>query len=45
MKWYQGVDPNIGQPSFLAFHCAVHYFLMLEDLEEAESSWETHGLF
>jgi hypothetical protein len=45
MKWYQGVDPNIGQPGFLAFHRAVRYFLMLEDLEAAESSWETHGLF
>jgi hypothetical protein len=33
IKWYQGVDPNIGQPSFLAFHRAVCYLLMLEDLK------------
>jgi hypothetical protein len=45
MKWYQGVDTNIGRPGFLAFHRAVRYFLMLEDLREAERSWETHGLF
>jgi hypothetical protein len=45
MKWYQGVDPNIGRPGFLTFHRAVRYFLMLEDLLEAERSWETHELF
>jgi hypothetical protein len=45
MKWYQGVDPNIGQPGFLSFHRAVRYFLMLEDLKEAQRSWETHPLF
>jgi hypothetical protein len=45
MKWYQGLDPNIGWPGFLAFHQAVGYFLMLEDLLEAKRSWETHELF
>jgi hypothetical protein len=37
LKWYQGVDPNIGRPGFLTFHRAVQYFLMLEDLLEAEN--------
>jgi hypothetical protein len=45
MKGYQGVDPNIGRHGFLTFHRAVRYFLMLEDLREAERSWETHELF
>jgi hypothetical protein len=45
MKWYQGLDPNISRLGFLAFHGAVQYFLMLEDLLEAERSWETHKLF
>ena len=45
MKWYQGADPNIGRPGFLVFHRAVRYFLQLEDLQDAERSWETHELF
>ena len=45
MKWYQGSDPNIGRPGFLVFHRAVRYFLQLEDLQDAERSWETHELF
>jgi hypothetical protein len=45
MKWYQGADPNIGRPGFLSFHRAVRYFLQLEDLLDAERSWETHELF
>jgi hypothetical protein len=36
MKWYQGVDPNIGRSGFLTFHCAVRYFLMLEDFTRSQ---------
>jgi hypothetical protein len=45
VKWCQGVDPNIGRPGFLVFHRAVRCFLMLEDLQEVEASWETHQAF
>jgi hypothetical protein len=45
MKWYQGADQNIGRPGFLSFHRAVRYFLQLEDLLDAERSWETHEMF
>jgi hypothetical protein len=41
MGWYQGSDPNIGTPSFLAFHRQVQYFLQIEDLKDMKQNWRT----
>jgi hypothetical protein len=38
MWWYQGLDPNIGTPAFLAFHRQVQYFLQIEDLEDIKQN-------
>jgi hypothetical protein len=38
MRWYQGLDPNVGTPGFLCLRCQVRYFLMLEDLKKIEES-------
>ena len=44
VKWHQGVDPSAGRPGFVVLHCAARCFLHLEDVQEAEWSWETHEL-
>jgi hypothetical protein len=45
MKWYQGSDPNIGRPGFLALHGTVRYFLMLDDINEISCNWKTIDVF
>jgi hypothetical protein len=42
MKWYQGTDPNVGRPGFLALHQTVQYFLMVEDLDQIRPNWKTN---
>jgi hypothetical protein len=34
MKFYQGTDPNISEPGFFPFHCQVHIFLMIQDINK-----------
>jgi hypothetical protein len=42
-RWYQRPDPlrENSPPGFLSFHRTVRYFLMIEDLEEIKSKWQT----
>ncbi len=44
MKWYQGTDPNVGRPGFLALHQTVQYFLMVEDLDQIRPNWKTNDV-
>ena len=37
MKFYQGVDPNIGKPGFLSFHVLAWVFLMWTDLKRSKN--------
>jgi hypothetical protein len=45
MKFYQGTDPNIGEPGFLCFHRQVRFYLMYEDITEMKQNWKTHEVF
>jgi hypothetical protein len=45
MKWYQGTDPNIGEPGFLPFHQSVRFFLMTQDIDDICSNWRTNKFF
>jgi hypothetical protein len=45
MKFYQGTDPNIGEPGFLSDHCQVPFFLMIKDIEEMKLHWQAHDTF
>ena len=45
MMFYQGSDPHIGVPGFLAFHRLVRYFLQVLDLERIRDEWQTMDAF
>jgi hypothetical protein len=45
MKFYQGMDPNIGEPGFLSFHCQVCFFLMIKDINKMKNNWRGHEAF
>jgi hypothetical protein len=45
MRWYQGSDPNISTPGFLAFHLQVQYFLQIEEIQDMKQNWKTKKEF
>jgi hypothetical protein len=46
-RWYQRPDAQLENslPGHLAFHRAVRYFLMIEDLENIRNNWWTMEKF
>jgi hypothetical protein len=45
MKFFQGPDPNVGEPGFLSYHPQVHFFLMMEDINRMKRNWRGHKAF
>jgi hypothetical protein len=45
MKFFQGPDPNIGEPGFLSYHRQVRFFLMMDDINRMKRNWREHKAF
>jgi hypothetical protein len=45
MKFFQGADPNIGEPGFLSYHRQVRFFLMMDDIIGMKRNWRGHEAF
>jgi hypothetical protein len=45
MKFFQGPDPNVGEPGFLSYHRQVRFFLMMDDINRMKRNWRGHEAF
>jgi hypothetical protein len=45
MRFYQGIDQNIGEPGFLSYHRQVRFFLMMEDIIGMKRNWRGQESF